>query len=99
MTTRAKPIIDMEDQEHWSYMEHCERLTGMLSRSIDHIMHHVLQGHCRDPAQWESLFKAVTQAFFMKEYLSMYCSNLLPIAEDFLTQIEAWQKELQEKLN
>ena len=92
-------IADMNDQEHWAYMEHCDRLTGLLAKAIDHIMHHLFQGSCQNPQDWEALFKAVSQAVFMKEYLTMYCSNIVGVAEDFLTQIEAWQQEVQTKLN
>ena len=58
--------MEMSDQEHYAYMEHCERLTTMLNRSIDLLMHHIFEGRCKDPQEWEALFKAVNQAVFMK---------------------------------
>ena len=91
--------VNMNDQEHWAYMEYCERLTTMLNRCVEVIRDHVFQGRCQTPDEWEMLWKAYGQAFFTKEYLAMYCSNLIPAAEDFITQVEAWQQELHDKLN
>ena len=88
----------MNSSEHWHYMEYCERLVAILDKSLDLIMNHIFQGKCRNHQEWESLFKAVNQAVFMKEYLSVHGSNLTKITEDFLAQIQEWQNELQNKL-
>ena len=93
-----KNQMEMNNTEHWHYMEYCERLVAMLDKSLDLIMNHIFQGKCRNHQEWESLFKAVNQAVFMKEYLSVYGSNLLIITQDFLAQIQEWQDELQNKL-
>jgi hypothetical protein len=89
----------MDDQQYWSHHEHCHRLAGMLSAAIDGLMHYIFQGKCKDPEHWEKLFKALNQAVFMKEYLSLCCSNVLTIAEDFLAQFEEWKVEVQAQLN
>jgi hypothetical protein len=85
-------------EHHWNYMENCERLVAMLDKSLDLIMNHIFQGKCKNPQELDSLFKAVNQAVFMKEYLSVYGSNLQTIAEEFLIQVHEWQDELQNKL-
>ena len=99
MSFIGKNQLEMNNTEHWYYMEHCERLVTMLDKSLDLIMNHIFQGKCRDAEEWECLFKAVNQAAFMKHYLSMYGSNLVAIAEDFQAQIEDWQNELQNRLS
>ena len=98
MSCRAKYICEMTDQEHWTYMETCEHLHKMLQAALDLIMGHIFTGQCRDPSQWEDLFKAAMQAQFMKEYLGRWTGNLVPIAEDFLAQVADWKAELEQKL-
>jgi hypothetical protein len=92
-------IWEMTDQPYNGYLEHCERISDMLGKAIDLIMAYILQGRVRSPSEWETLFKALNQAVFIREYLNSHCANLLTIAEDFLAQMEDWQQELRATLN
>ena len=89
---------DMTDPQFYHYAETCTRLVGMLDQAIDSLMRHIFEGKCQNPSQWESLFKAVSQAVFMKEYLTGYCSSLVLIAQDFLVQWEEWIHEMKTNL-
>jgi len=91
--------VKMSDHEHWAYMEYCERLHTMLNQCLEALRQHVFQGKCKSHDEWEMVWKAYGQALFMKDHLGSYCSNLIPAAEDFITQVEAWQQELMERLN
>lgn len=90
--------MTMGDQDYNSYLAHCERITIMLSQGIDTMMHYIFEGRSRNHLEWENLFKALNQAVFMKQYLSINCSNLLTISEDFMAQFQEWQQELQANL-
>lgn len=92
-------VMNMTDQEYWSHMDKCSQVVGQLSQAIDNIMHFIFEGRSKNYGEWESLFTAVNQAVMMKQYLSMNCSNLLNIAEDFLIQVAEWKQEIEENLN
>ena len=89
---------DFDDKGYWEYMQNCTTLSEMLDKAIQCVMHYILQGRCQDADEWESLFRAVSQATFIKDYLSVYQSNLIPLGESFLVQVEGWKQELQTKL-
>ena len=88
-----------QTEEHWLYLEHCETLTKMLTKSIDAIMRYIFEGRCTNPQDWETMFRAVTHATFIREYLAAYNSNLFQVAESFLLQFEDWNRELSNRLN
>ena len=92
-------IMEMGDQEYWAHLEKCNRLSALLSKAIDDMMHYIFEGRCTDSQQWEMLFYGLNQAVLIKGYLTQNCSNLLTIAEDFMSQIEEWHRELQQKHN
>lgn len=89
-----KCIMGMNDSEYWTYMEKCEELTKLLSTAIDLLMNYIFLGRCQNSEQWETLFKAVGQAVFMRDHLKSYNSNLIGLAEDFLVQVKEWQQEI-----
>ena len=61
-------------------------------------MHYIFEGQT-EPEGWESLFRTLSQAVFIKEHLDIYNINLLTIAENFLKQYNEWMKHLQVRLN
>ena len=99
MNSFSPQIMQMNDQEYWAYQEKCTELATLLSNAIDYMMHHIFEGRCLDPQQWESLFLALNQAVMMKEYLGRNCANLINIAQEFLDQLTAWKQEMGERLN
>lgn len=92
-------VMDMGDQEHWAFMEKCDRLAFMLSNVIDRLMHYIFQGLVTDREYWEPLIKALNHAVMIKDYLTSHCSNLITIAEDFLAQYMQWLSEMEGQLN
>ena len=92
-------IMEMGDQEYWAHLEKCNRLSALLSKAIDDMMHYIFEGKCKDKNQWETLFVSLSRAVFMKEYLQMYLTNIGAITEDFLVQFEDWNAELAQTLN
>ncbi len=92
-------IMLMGDQEYLSYVERCQRLTSLLDQAIHFLMHFIFEGRSRNHPEWEMLFKALSQAVFMKHFLSIHRSNLCAISEDFLDQLEDWKQDIQDRLN
>lgn len=87
--------IMMNNMQFYDHTDRCKVLKDRLTITVDCLMHYIFEGHCKDPSQWETLFKALSQAAFMKEYLEAYSINLFTISEFFLEQFDDWQKELQ----
>ena len=90
--------MQMEDHEYESYLDRCQRLKILLDEAVTFLMHFVFEGRARNPDEWEMLFTALSQAAFMKHFLSIHCSNLCTIAEDFLAQLDDWKQDVHERL-
>ena len=87
--------LEFGDFEH---SDRCFLLKTRLKCAIDCLMHYIFEGQAeRD--EWETLFRALSQAVFMKEHLDGFSTNLLTISEGFLNQYNDWMKQLQVKLN
>ena len=99
MSNLPPQIMQMNDQEYWSYLERCNHLSLLLSTTIDMVMRNVFSGRfANDPEQWEVLLKAMNQASLMKAFLEMNCANLINLADDFIAQAMEWQHEIDSKL-
>ena len=83
------------DYEHF---DRCFLLKTKLQAAIDNLMHYIFEGRA-EKDEWENLFRALSQAVFMKEYLDRYSTNLLNISEGFIDQYNEWLTQLQVKLN
>jgi len=77
----------------------CLELTKKLTEVVNNLTSYIFEGHCKDPRQWETLFSALGQAIFMKEYLAMCSTDLISISQYFLEQFEDWKKELGQHIN
>ena len=78
--------------------DRCFLLKIRLRCSIDCLIHYIFEGQA-EREEWESLFRTLSQAVFIKEYLDIYNTNLLSISEDFLKQYNDWMTQRQAKLN
>ena len=87
--------LEMTSMQFFDHADRCNLLRNRLAASIDCLMHYIFLGHCKDPSQWETLFKALSQAVFLKELLEGYRVNVLSISAFFLEQFDEWQEELQ----
>ena len=81
------------------YSEGYSCLAAELDNAIETLSQYIFRGHCTDTTQWRSLFKALSQALFMYEYLTNGQHDLCRIAEAFLEQFRQWQLDLLQMLN
>lgn len=99
MTNVGENVILMGGQDYHCYLERCQRLTTLLDQAITFLMHFIFEGRSRDHHEWETLFKAVSQAVLMKYFLSSNHSDLCTISEDFLAQLEDWKQDIEDRHN
>lgn len=72
----------------------CALLLSQLEQTTERIMLHIFSGNIQDPDQWFLLFRALTHAFVMKDFLLQNQTDLLEIADSFLVQFDQWQAEI-----
>jgi len=78
----------MSNTEYYCYMDSCNELKAKLEKCVTFLMHYIFEGNCKDRDMWETVFRCLSQAVFLKEYLQLYLTNVGGIAEDFLIQFE-----------
>ena len=81
----------------YAHTDRCCELTVKLRMAITAIMKYISEGNVTDQKQWEQLFRTLNHAMFMKDYIEVFSTNLISMADHFLQDFEEWQKSLQNK--
>ena len=89
----------MRDESFVKYLYQCEEIASKLDTGIKDMMVYIFSGKSRCHQEWESLFKAVCQAHFMRDFLNQHCANIFTIADNFLSQLEEWKQEVDGTIN
>ena len=98
MNNIGEHVMQMGNQEYNSYLERCQKLTTSLDQAICLLMHFIFEGRACLQHEWEMLFRVLSQAVFMKHFLSSNRHNLCTISEDFLADLEEWKLHIEDRL-